>query len=152
MSRGFVKNDDDRPERPAARPVSDGPNYVTPRGLELLRDALERARAESDRRNVEYYEGRIAAAEVVDPHAAEAGVVAFGRTVRGRDEGTGAPIVLRIVGEDEADPAHGTISWASPYAEALVGHRAGDRVIVQRPAGPAAVVIEAVEIDETATT
>jgi len=152
VSRGFVKDDDDRPERPPARPVSDRPNYVTARGLELLRGALESARADGDRRNVRYYEERIAGAEVVDPHAAEAGVVAFGRTVRGRDESSGAPIALRIVGEDEADPPHGTISWASPYAEALLGHRAGDRVIVQRPAGAAAVVIDAVEIDETPST
>jgi transcription elongation GreA/GreB family factor len=146
MSRGFVKDDDDRPERPPSRPVSDRPNYVTARGFELLQQALEQARAGGDRRNVEYYEERVGSAQIVDPHDAEAGIVAFGRTVIGRDEGSGAHVALRIVGEDEADPAHGTISWTSPYAEALIGHRAGDRVVVARPAGPAAVVIEAVEI------
>jgi transcription elongation factor GreB len=145
VSRGFVKDDDDRPERPPSRPVSDRPNHVTSNGLALLHDALERARASADRRNVAYYEERIASAEVVDPQSAEPGVVAFGRTVIGHEEGSGAKIRLRIVGEDEADPAHGTISWISPYAEALFGHRAGDRVVVQRPAGPAAVVIDAVE-------
>ena len=148
MSRGFVKDDDDRPERPPARPVSDRPNYVTAHGLALLRNAAEQARAAGDKRNAEYYEERVASAEVVDPATVEKlGVVAFGRTVVGRDERSGAPIRLRIVGEDEADPAHGTISWMSPYASALLGHRAGDRVVVQRPAGPATVVIEAVEIE-----
>jgi transcription elongation factor GreB len=147
VSRGFVKDDDDRPERPPSRPVSDRPNYVTPNGLALLHGALARARADADQRNIEYYEGRIASAEVIDPHSAEPGVVAFGCTVIGHEQGSGTKIRLRIVGEDEADPAHGTISWISPYAEALAGHRAGDRVVVQRPAGPAAVVIEAVEID-----
>ncbi len=145
MSRGFVKDDDDRPERPPPRPVSDRPNYVTSSGLALLNDALERARASADKRNVEYYEERIASAQVVDPKSAELGVVAFGRTVIGHEDAGGAKIRLRIVGEDEADPAHGTISWISPYAEALIGHRAGDRVVVQRPAGPAVVVIDAVE-------
>ncbi|MBV8150758.1 MAG: GreA/GreB family elongation factor, partial [Candidatus Eremiobacteraeota bacterium] len=146
MSRGFVKDDDDRPERPPSRPVSDRPNYVTAHGLEMLQAALAEARANADQRNVHYYDERIGSAEVVDPNAGEPGVVAFGRTVIGHDEATGAAFRFRIVGEDEADPAHGTVSWISPYAEALLGHRTGDRVIVQRPAGPAAVVIEAVEI------
>ena len=145
MSRGFVKEDDDRPERPPPRPVSDRPNYVTPNGLTQLQDALERARASADKRNVEYYEERVASAQVVDPQSAEAGVVGFGCRIVGHEDGSGAKIALRIVGEDEADPMHGTISWMSPYAEALMGHRAGDRVVVQRPAGPAVVVIEAVE-------
>ena len=145
MSRGFIKNDDDRPERPPPRPVSDRPNYVTPKGLQLLHEALERARAGADKRNVEYYEERIASAQLVDPQAAASGVVAFGRTVIGHEDGSRAAILLRIVGEDEADPLHGTISWMSPYAEALLGRRVGDRVVVQRPAGPATVVIDAVE-------
>lgn len=148
MSRGFVKDDDDRPERPAARPVSDKPNYVTDRGLAALRAAADRARTAGDKRNAEYYDERVASAEVLNPKSSgDKGTVAFGRTVVGRDERSGAPIRLRIVGEDEADPAHGTISWMSPYASALLGHRAGDRVVVQRPAGPATVVIEAVEIE-----
>ena len=147
MSRGFVKDDDDRPEIPPPRPVSDRPNYVTAHGLDLLREAAERARASGDKRNAEYYDERVGTAEVVDPLVAEPGVIAFGRTVTGRDESTGTRVHLRIVGEDEADPAHGTISWISPYASALIGHRAGDRVVVQRPAGPATVVIETVEID-----
>jgi len=144
MSRGFVKDDDDRPEREPSRPVSDRPNYVSAHGLELLQAALETARAGGDRRNVEYFEERVASAQVVDPESAEPGTVAFGRTVTVRDEGSETPIRLRIVGEDEADPAHGTISWISPYASALLGHRAGDRVVVQRPAGPTTVVIDSV--------
>jgi transcription elongation GreA/GreB family factor len=143
VSRGFVKNDDDRPERPLPRPVDiERPNYVTPRGLQLLREALERAQAGGDARNAEYYRTRVETAEVVDPAASRGGEVAFGSSVVLRDGGR--EIRLRIVGEDEADPAHGTISWISPYAQALLGHRAGDRVVVARPAGAAAVVIESV--------
>jgi transcription elongation GreA/GreB family factor len=35
---------------------------------------------------------------------------------------------FRIVGEDEADPAHGTISHASPVARSLFGKGVGDVV------------------------
>jgi transcription elongation GreA/GreB family factor len=34
----------------------------------------------------------------------------------------------RIVGEDEADPASGTISYVSPIARALMGGQVGDTV------------------------
>ncbi|MBV8490047.1 MAG: GreA/GreB family elongation factor [Candidatus Eremiobacteraeota bacterium] len=144
MSRGFVKDDDDRPERPLPRPVDvDRPNYVTARGLKLLEEALEAARAAGDARNVEYYQTRIETAELVPPPKAGAKKVAFGSTVVLRD-GT-RQIRMQIVGEDEADPAHGTISWSSPYAQALLENRVGDRVVVHRPAGDATVVIESIE-------
>jgi transcription elongation factor GreB len=144
VSRAFVKDDDDRPERPPPRPVGDQPNYVTAAGLKLLQDALAAARAESDERNVEYYERRIESAQLVERGGAKRGTVAFGSTVVARDE-KGGHVRVRIVGEDEADPAHGSISWLSPYAQALLERRAGDRVVVARPAGPATIVIEAVE-------
>jgi transcription elongation factor GreB len=145
MSRAFVKDDDDRPERPIARPVdSERPNYVTPAGLKQLQEALAQARVEHDERNAEYLEARIASALLVDPSALPADEVAIGSTVVVHDE-RGATVRLHIVGEDEADPVHGTISWISPYAQALLGHHKGERVVVQRPAGPATVVIDAIE-------
>jgi transcription elongation GreA/GreB family factor len=36
----------------------------------------------------------------------------------------------RIVGEDEADPARGTISYVSPVARALLGKQVGEVVRV----------------------
>lgn len=144
MSRAFVKDGDDRPERPPPRPVSDRPNRVTAHGLEQLHAALDRARDARDERNVAYFEERIASAIVVDAHEGDPKAIAFGSTVTVR-EPSGARVRLRIVGEDEADPAHGTIAEASPYAAALLGHRAGDRVVVQRPAGATAVLVEEVE-------
>jgi transcription elongation factor GreB len=144
MSRAFVKDDDDRPERPPARPVyAERPNYVTPRGMKQLREALDDARSSGDERNAEYYEARIASAVVVEPESRSHAEVAFGSGVVLRDE-RGSQIRLRIVGEDEADPTHGTISWISPYAQALLGRRVGERVVVQRPAGPTNVVIESI--------
>ncbi|HEU5480545.1 MAG TPA: GreA/GreB family elongation factor [Candidatus Tumulicola sp.] len=144
MSRAFVKDGDDRPERPVPRPVSAGPNYVTPAGLEQLREALAHARASNDERNAVYYEERIESAEVIESHPGPSGAIGFGSTVAVR-EANGALVRMRIVGEDEADPKRGTIAWNSPYARALMDHRRGDRVVVQRPAGPAAVVVESVD-------
>jgi transcription elongation GreA/GreB family factor len=46
---------------------------------------------------------------------------------------------FRIVGEDEADPAHGTISHASPLARALFGKGVGDVVVI---AGGEAEIVE----------
>ena len=51
----------------------------------------------------------------------------FGSTVTiTRDDGRRQ--TYRIVGEDEADPAHGTISYVSPVAHALMGKEVGDVV------------------------
>jgi transcription elongation GreA/GreB family factor len=38
----------------------------------------------------------------------------------------------RIVGEDEADPSQGTISYVSPLARVLTGKQIGDTVRVGR--------------------
>lgn len=147
MSRAFVKDDDDRPERPLPRNAgSQRPNYVTPQGLAQLHAALERAMAIDDERDAEYFRARIASAQVVDAGSHGANVVAFGATVTLR-QSDGSRIAVHIVGDDEADPAAGTISWTSPYAEALDGHRAGDRVTIHRPAGTTVVRIDSIAYD-----
>jgi transcription elongation factor GreB len=147
VSRAFVKEDDDRPERPLPRTAgSQRPNYVTPQGLALLHAALERAQASDDVRDADYLRSRIESAQPIDPHSQPPDAVAFGASVTLR-QSNGKTITLRIVGEDEADPAAGSISWTSPYAEALVGHRLGDRVAVQRPAGTMVVTVESISYD-----
>jgi transcription elongation GreA/GreB family factor len=139
MSRGFVNENhfvEDLPDRP----VSGHPNYVTRRGLELIEAALSDARrnygeaqAAGDRealaragRELRYWDARRASAQVVsaDPDIA---AVQFGSTVTiVRDDGRKQ--TFRIVGEDEADPANGTISQVSPLARALLGRAVGDVV------------------------
>lgn len=141
MSRAFVKDDDDGPEPIIERPVSESPNYVTPRGLTLLKDALTAARASGNEREVRYLDERVESAIVVEPTAATNGVVEFGATVVAHDP-SGQTLRVRIVGEDEADPVHGTISYLSPIAQALTDHRTGDRVVVARPAGPIEYTID----------
>lgn len=44
---------------------------------------------------------------------------------------------IRIVGQDELDPAQGYISWVSPMAKALLGKNLGDVVKVVTPAAEA---------------
>jgi transcription elongation GreA/GreB family factor len=143
MSRAFVKDDDGGPEREFERPVSDAPNYVTPHGLELLREALARVEHDNDGREARYYRERVDSAIVIDIAKQPRGVVAFGASVDAHDQ-SGKKLHVRIVGEDEADPVHGTISWESPVARALMDHAVGERVVVVRPAGPIEYTIDAV--------
>jgi transcription elongation GreA/GreB family factor len=61
------------------------------------------------------------------PAAAEPDTVQFGTEVTiVRDNGRRQ--AFRIVGEDEADPANGSISYVSPLARALLGKQIGDTV------------------------
>lgn len=140
MSRAFVKDDSDGPEPVLDRPATEGPNYVTPRGLARLQQLLVQAETAQDEREMRYYRDRIASAIVVDPKAG-ANVVEFGADVSAHDD-RGGELRVRIVGADEADPLHGTISFESPIARALMGHVTGERVVVLRPAGPIEYTID----------
>jgi transcription elongation GreA/GreB family factor len=142
MSRAFIKETDETSESLTERPISAHPNLVTPEGLESIEAALSRlreARATAQsandhsaqariERDLRYWLARRATAEVVrspeDP-----GVVRFGCTVTiARDDGRQQ--TYRIVGEDEADPVRGTLSYVSPVARALMGKQVGDIVRV----------------------
>ncbi|HET7886900.1 MAG TPA: transcription elongation factor GreA [Bradyrhizobium sp.] len=126
------------------RPISPHPNLVTAAGLKALerqlaeaREAYEAAQAIEDinerrrqaaipLREVRYLSERVRTAQLV-PAPASADKVAFGSTVTfSRDDGRVQ--TYRIVGEDEADPKTGSISFASPVARALMGKSAGDVV------------------------
>jgi transcription elongation factor GreB len=147
MSRAFVKDDSDGPEpRLERRPVSTLPNYVTPHGRALLREDLSAAQTGGDAREADYYQERIDSAIVVDAGEHPQGVVEFGASVRAHDP-SGRELRVRIVGEDEADPLRGSISWESPIARAFTDHRVGERVVVHRPAGPIEYTIDAVEYE-----
>ena len=146
MSRAFVKDDDGGPEPSYNRPVSESPNYVTPRGLKLLREALARAESDQNERDVRYYSERVQTAIVVEPASHTNGIVEFGATVDAHDARNGR-LHVRIVGEDEADPLKGSISWESPIARAFADHHVGDRVTVVRPAGPIEYTIDEIVYD-----
>ena len=146
MSRAFVKDDDTGPERLLARPVSAAPNYVTPHGLELLRSALAKAEAAGDDREKHYYLERIETAILVEPATHERGVIEFGASVKAHDT-QGRALRIRIVGEDEAEPASGVVSWQSPIAQAFTDHRIGERVTFRRPAGTVTYTIDDVSYE-----
>jgi transcription elongation GreA/GreB family factor len=143
MSRAFVKEPDGgTPEPPPERPVSTHPNLVTPEGLAAIERELKRldaahaaavtagdaAATALTQRDLRYWSARRASAQVVAPPA-DLSRVQFGATVSiERDDGRRQ--TFRIVGEDEADPAHGTLSHVSPLARALFGKAVGDVVAV----------------------
>ena len=97
---------------------------------------------EIDRR-LNYLAKRIDNAVLVDPAEQKGDKVFFGATVDLEDE-EGALRTYVIVGEDETDSATGRISWRSPVGRALLGKRAGDVVLVRRPAGEVEMEVRAV--------
>jgi transcription elongation factor GreB len=102
---------------------------------------------EIDRR-LRYLMKRLDNAVLVDPkRQTHRDQVFFGArvTYAGSDD---AEKTVRIVGVDEADPEHGTVSWTSPIARALLKARVGDVVQVRTPAGPEPIeVVEIVYLD-----
>jgi len=119
--------------------VDEGPNLVTPEGLAQIDDHIARIEAsmksetnvllrETLARDLRYWEVRKSTAEVATP--SPDGTVTFGSTVTitrsvatayGRRTQT-----FRIVGVDEADAAHGLISFRSPLATAILGAQESD--------------------------
>ena len=126
------------------RPISPHPNLVTEAGLKALelqlhtaREAYEtaqkieevnerRRQAAIPLRDARYFAARVRTAEVI-AHPRSTDTVAFGSTVTfKRDDGRVQK--YRIVGEDEADPKAGSISFVSPVARLLMGKAIGDVV------------------------
>lgn len=147
MSVAFTREEDleataaDLPDRP----ISPHPNLVTPSGLAAIEAALAEARMawtaaqakgdiEADRtamaratRDLRYWSARRASAQLVEIEPD--GRVRFGGSVTiERDDGRTQ--TWRITGEDEADPAAGSVSHVSPLARALIGKRVGDEAAV----------------------
>ena len=128
------------------RPVSTQPNLVTASGLAGIEAELAAARAaysaaqveggvSADRtamaratRDLRYWSARRTSAQLTEPEA-QADIVQFGRAVEFERE-DGRRQAFRIVGEDEADPAKGSVSYASPLARALLGKTVGDTAMV----------------------
>ena len=85
---------------------------------------------------IQEIEGKLSAAQIIDPSALEAGSrVVFGSTVKLEDEVTGDSVTYQIVGEDEADIKLGLVNIGSPIARALIGKDEGDTAEVQAPGG-----------------
>jgi len=153
MSKAFTKeSDDDGVTELSDREVSSFPNLVTAAGLALIDAAIDdhsaahaAALAAGDReaaaraaRELRYWTARRNSAQV-QPAPTDAETVAFGSLVEiEREDGRRAR--YRIVGEDEADPTRGLLSWVSPLARAMMGKGAGEEI----EAGATEAVITAI--------
>ena len=85
---------------------------------------------------IQEVEGKLSAAQIIDPASVDAGgKVVFGTTVELEEESTGEVVKYQIVGEDEADLKLGLINISSPIARALIGKEEGDVAVVQAPGG-----------------
>lgn len=148
MSVAFTKEED--AESQAAnlpdRPISPHPNLVTATGLAQLEAGLAEAQGayaaaraggdiNTDRtamaratRDLRYFSARRASAQLLETPAG-ADTVMFGHSVTIERE-DGRTLTYRIVGEDEADPAQGSVSHVSPLARALLGKAVGDVALV----------------------
>ena len=151
MSKAFTKEPetgdvyDDLPDRPVSPH-----NLVTPKGLEMIeadlarlhlehaaaQEANDRALLAKTNRDLRYWTSRRATAQVMEPPT-DAKEVHFGSTVTILRE-DGRRQTYRIVGEDEADPSAGTLSYVSPVAQALMGKQVGD--VVEAGAAEAEIV------------
>lgn len=151
MSKAFTKDDDSAPPPfvPRRAPLPPGqPNYVTARGLALLREELTALRAEhaaasasgdvaqaaTFAERVNELEAHLATAELVPVASPAPREVRFGATVVVRGA-SGVERSYRIVGVDEADASAGRIAFVAPLARALIGKRAGDTALVRTPNG-----------------
>ncbi len=142
MSRAFVTEPvgNDAFDVLPDRPVSTASNLVTPEGLAQIEAEVARwhaayadAQAAQNRselaqsgRELRYWNARRASAELV-PAPERHDEVRFGTTVTIRRK-DGSRKSWRIVGEDEADPARGTLPYVAPLARALLGATIGDTV------------------------
>jgi transcription elongation GreA/GreB family factor len=126
------------------RPVSPHPNLVTETGLKALEVQLQQAQEAYEAaqkiedvnerrrqgalplRDARYLATRVRTAQVI-PDPTSIDTVAFGSTVT-FSRGDGRVQKYRIVGEDEANPEAGTISFVSPVARALMGKAVGDLI------------------------
>jgi transcription elongation factor GreB len=87
---------------------------------------------EIDRR-IRFLSKRLENATVVDPaQQNNRDQVFFGATITYANE-RGIETTVTIVGIDEADFAHGQVSWISPIARALIKAREGDIVELRAP-------------------
>ncbi|WP_375444569.1 GreA/GreB family elongation factor [uncultured Fibrella sp.] len=166
MSRAFLKNEsaDDPVVIPARAPLPPGVhNYVTPRGLALLRAELAELESEHARvqrnetdetertRQLALINGKVGAlnqrignAHVVNPANQPPDEIRFGASVTVRPK-SGPDRRFTLVGVDEADAAHGLIAFTAPLARAMQGKRIGDTVLLRTTKGEDAFTVAGIQ-------
>jgi transcription elongation factor GreB len=167
MSRAFVKEPegDQAQDGLPERPLSPHPNYITPGGFRQLQSHLQallqkrdELRAQGDdlsaksqlgylERELRYLAANIERAIIIDPKHQSHEDIRFGARASVMDEAN-KRYQFTIVGEEEACAPKGYISWLSPLAQALLGKRAGDRAVWERPVGNTELEILSFEYPE----
>jgi len=149
MSVAFRRESDEEHLEPKFElPIPAGPNLVTARGLALIaeRKAELEARLEQTQdqavaaelqRDLRYWDTRQITAELAPLPVGDR--VEFGTQVSILLNGKAR--TFRIVGDDEADPAAGLISFKAPLSRAMLGAEVGDVV-------PFGDVVDAIEVRE----
>jgi transcription elongation GreA/GreB family factor len=151
MSVAFRRESDEEHLEPKFElPVPAGPNLVTSRGLALielriaqleadLSAAVDEASTAAIKRDLRYWQTRRITAELAPIPVGDK--VEFGTQVRILL--SGKPRQFRLVGDDEADPALGMISFKSPLSQAMLGAEV-DEVL---PFGDNTEAIQIIEIE-----
>lgn len=134
MSVAFRRESDEEHLEPKFEiPIPPGPNLVTARGLEQTRAKVselearlptltDEAEINTAKRELRYWRTRQATAQLVPVPDGES--VEFGCTVRFRLNG--AERAITIVGDDEAEPTAGFISFSAPLSRAMMEAEEGD--------------------------
>jgi transcription elongation GreA/GreB family factor len=136
VSVAFRRESDEEHKEPRFElPIPVGPNLVTANGLASIEaqvsalEALAASETEEEplaaaKRELRYWRTRLATAQLAPPPPEDE--VAFGSRVAFRQNG--ALRSIDIVGDDEADPSAGRISFSAPLARAMIGACVGDRL------------------------
>ena len=136
MSRAFVKEDVDPPERTGRKRSASGlppgaTNYITARGAKRLRDELQKVRAaNASNERVAELEQILGSVDVVDSSRAPSNSVTFGATVTLQDK-EGATETFTIVGVDELTFEPDAVSWITPLGKALLAADMGNWITLQ---------------------
>ncbi|GGD55325.1 nucleoside-diphosphate kinase [Erythrobacter arachoides] len=155
MSVAFRRDSDEEHLEPKFEiPLPAGPNLVTARGLALIESRIaeletslaassDEAATAAIKRDLRYWRQRRSSAELAVRPAGD--IVGFGVTVRVLFNGK--PRTFTIVGDDEADPANGMISFKSPLSQAMLGSEIDETL----PFGnnPDAIRILGIIVDDT---
>src|ERR1043166_8383222 len=131
MSRAFVKEDVDPPERSGRKRSAWGlppgaANYITAGGAKRLRDELTKLRLSNQQNDrVAELEEILASVEVIDSPAAASNSVTFGATVTVKDK-KGVIETYTVVGVNELAFESDAVSWISPLGKRLLNAEIGD--------------------------
>ena len=97
-------------------------------------DAAKDAQGLNEKR-ISEFEDKLSQAQIIDESQMSTDEVLIGATAKVVDLETDGEEIYILVSEAEADFANGKISVTSPVGKALLGHKIGDTIEINVPAG-----------------